>query len=157
MALATLINGRPTRAQADKVFERVKSMADGDTISHGDVEAVMGEKKGTFRYATVLTAARKRIQRELGVHLAAERGVGYRRCTGIEQIRHGVGSIGRGVRNIHKGVTMTAAVTDDRLPDGTHRKQRDFIVQQAQTLAEVARHQKKTMSLTLGKPELLPK
>ncbi len=155
--LQTVLNGKPTRNQVEKLFARVKAMKDGEQLSHLEIETVIGEKRGTFRYSTILNTGRRRILNELGCVLISERGVGYRRANGFEQVRFGVGSISAGVRKIAKGVQYAAAVSDDRLPDGQHRKMRDHVVERATYLAQLAKVNRKELSLTVGKPELMPK
>jgi hypothetical protein len=156
MALETIINGRPTRTQVDKLFARLKDTKDGEIIRHAEVETLIGEGRKSDRYRTVISATRRKLMNELGVAILPERGVGFIRSTGIQQVNHRSTGIGRDFKRAARKVREVAAVTDDRL-DETGRKMRNFVVERATCLVELAKTSRKEIALTLNKPELLPR
>jgi hypothetical protein len=156
MGLATVMNGRPTKPQADRIVERVRALSEGDTISHQELEVLTEAKRGEHRYRTVIGAAFRRVARELSIVMQSVRGVGYQVPTGYEQLRNGVGMVRLGVKRIGRGVATAKIVTDKRLPDARHRQVRDHIVTTAKYLHEFARNQRKALESTVGRPDVSP-
>lgn len=154
--IQSISNGRPTKPQVEKLFLRVKDMKDGDLISHEQIAGLIGEAKNSFRYRTIVGVAQRRIFRELGCRLLSEHGVGYRRGTGREELKAVASGIGRHVRGFGRQLRYGAAIADERL-DEQDRRVRNHILERGSYLYEIAKAQNKDISLTLGKPELLPK
>lgn len=154
--LQQVMNGKPTAQEVDKAYRAVRVKSAGDIITHGDLETLWGVQRHEHRYRTLVLALRKRMLREQQVSLLSERGVGYRYPTGFEQVRSGVRTIRNGVKRIGKGTTVTMIVSDARLPDAKERGSRDFVVQQAKLLHTLAMTQRRTLELTVGKPEVNP-
>lgn len=156
MSLQTVLNGRPTKPLVDRILGRVKGMNEGDVLPHTDIEAMVGEARGSCRYWTVVDAAKRRSLNELGVDLESVPGVGYRKVSGFDQVKNGVGKIGRGVRAIGRGVKVVAVVSDERLPDARHRDARDHVVRQATLLRQMAQQSGRQLSSAVVNPERLP-
>ena len=151
-----ILNGRPTGPQANTIFDHIKTMREGQVVSHQSLAKLINEPYGSNRYRSVLGAAFRRVHRELGVQMISERGEGYRYPQGFEQVRHGVGTIAKGVKRIVRGGKVVASVSDDRLPDAHQRAARNHVIQTVGHLAALARSERKTMELTIGKPDILP-
>ncbi len=156
MSLITVMNGKPTGPQVQKLFDHVKQTKAGDTITHETIETMFGETRKTSRYRTLIGAAKRRILRELHIDLRAVPSVGYEHPEGWTQVGQGIARVRRGTKSIVRGVQVTAIVSDERLPEPKHRAARDFIVSKARYLAELAKAEKKTIELAIGRPEVLP-
>ncbi len=156
MSLTTVMNGKPTGPQVQKLLDHVKLTKAGDIITYETIESLWGEARKSTRFRTLIGTAKRRILRELGLDLHAVAGVGYEHPAGWTQIRQGVARVRRGTKSIVRGVQVSAVVSDDRLPEPKHRAARDFIVSKARYLAEVAKAEKKSIQLVIGRPEVLP-
>ncbi len=154
--LTNVMNGKPTGPQVQKLFDHVKQTTPNDIIKHETIELLFGEKRGTHRYRTLISTSKRRILRELHLDLRAVPGVGYEHPEGWTQIRQGVARIRTGTKSIVRGVQVAAVVSDERLPEPKHRAARDFIVNKARYLAEIAKTEKKSVELAVGRPEVLP-
>ena len=156
MPLTTVMNGKPTSMQVQKLFDHVKQSKAGDIITHEIIEAMFGETRSATRYRTLISTAKRRIFRELGILLRAVPGVGYEHPDGYTQLRQSVSGLRSGTKKIARSVLWAAVVSDDRLPEPKHQAVRDFIVNKARYLAELAKSEKKTIELAIGRPEVLP-
>lgn len=161
MALANVMNGRPTEPQAGKVYSIIKAKIDakefGAVIPHTELESIIGvsRDKEASRYRTVLNAAFKRVARETGITMRAERSVGYSIPLGTEQMRMGTGAVRSGVRKMLRGAATVAAITDERLPNELERTKRDHLVASMNRMNELVKTDSKRLQLTLGKTEAL--
>lgn len=157
MGIQTIMNGRPRGPQVEKIVARVRAMAEGELLTHDELQALVGETARSSRYRSVVAAAKRRCLDELGAALVAEMGTGYRKAKGYDQLRHGVGTVRRGVRAIGRGVKVAAVVADDRLPDARLRDARDHIVRQATMLRLAAQQAGRELALAVGTPERIPR
>ena len=156
MLPAHLMNGKPTGPQVQKFFDHIKGTTAGDIITHETIEALFGVVRGTTRYRTLVSTAKRRVFRELLLALRAVPGIGYEHPEGYTQLRQSVSGMRSGVKKLARSVQVAAVITDERLPEASQRSARDFIVNKARYLAAMAKVEKKSIELAIGRPEVLP-
>ncbi len=158
MPLITILNGKPTGPQADKLFEHVKQTRPGDIITHETIERLFGVTRADdqARYRTLISVAKRRIFREQSIALRPVPGVGYEHPEGWAQMGQCVAGIRCGAKKMYRSVKIGAVVSDERLPKQAHRNARDYIVTRARYVAELAKSEKKSLELAIGRPEVLP-
>lgn len=150
-----IINGRPVAPSAKILVERFKKLSVGEVVTYAECGQLINESKGTGRFQSVLTRARKDFFRETGVHLRTLSTVGLMFPEGAEQMKMGATRTRRAVRNIRRGMQIVAAVSDDRLTE-PERKARDYAVDRARQLFEYANESGRIIHLSVGKPATLP-
>lgn len=155
--LQTVMQGQPTGRLTDTIIERIKGMKAGEMLTHDWLEPVIGAKRNTNRYRTVIQAVKRRALRQLNLALKSVPGVGYIYPTGFEQVGVAAAGFRRGARTIARSCKVAVVVSDERLPDANHRRARDHIVGQISYLDALARSHRKTIELTIGKPETAPR
>ena len=158
MALQTVLHGKPTKPDVDKIYPRLCQLREGDFVEHQELERLLGISKNgdAGRYRTVLGVARRQLQRETGVCLIALPNVGLRYPTGHEQLGHGHRTCRSGVRKFGRGAQIIGDVSDNRLPNQQHREARDYAIRQIRELKVLAQSEQKTIALRFGKPEVSP-
>jgi hypothetical protein len=157
MSIATIINGRPTRAQVEKLFQRVnEGMVEGEVVNHQTVGKLIGEDPKSQRYQTIIGVTRRRLINETGFFLQSEHGVGYRKATGHDQVKVMTTGLKRAARTGIRAVKVGAAVSDERLPIEADRTKRDFVVQQAKYMTEQLKLAGKQWMLMVSRTEALP-
>ncbi len=153
--LQAVMNGRARKPQVDKLVEFLKSKSEGDTIGHDAIAKLIGEKRGTTAYFQVVGKARRRILGEFGYALDTLHGEGYRLAPGQDQIRIGVDTTRRGVKQIGKGKRIVEVIDDARLDD-TGKKARDFVAGRLYMFEQAIRKEANALRLVVGKTPTLP-
>lgn len=153
MGLQTVMNGRPTEPETDKILDWVRGHKEGDVLTHQQLETMLRLGRMESRYRTILTAAKRRVLRLLGIWLKAVPGVGYEYLPGGKQVAENTAYQKRGVRQFAQGLKIAASVTDERLPDQKHRLARDHMVDQMKYLVALAKTHRKEAELIVGTPD----
>lgn len=147
----TKIVGKETKPQVDAVHRHITSNTkDRDVIKHELLESLINESRKSNRYRTVINSVKRRLLRETGGHLVAVINEGYRRCTGDDQVRAGIGGMGRAVKAMVRQTKVVAAVTDDRVSNDGVKRARDHAVIQSAQLAAAAKQNVKAATLMLS-------
>jgi len=69
-----------------KLYDATMDMTRNDFLSHGAIEALIGESRNTGSWGTVIEKWRRRVLKERGILVVNERDRGYRLATVGEQI-----------------------------------------------------------------------
>ena len=105
--------GLPTEPQVRKLDEAFQNIAQvrGTTIPHEQIEEIIKEKRGSFRYKTITNRWRKRIEARTGIVISG-RGeavrVGFRVLLDGEQLDFGISErkgAGRKIRRWHSTIS----------------------------------------------------
>lgn len=157
--MQTVLDGIPTGPDVDKLWPRFSSLPEGGEVTKQEVAQLlsMSLDKDATRINTVMGALRRRFFRERHIALATVRGVGWKHPTGREQLGMGVSKLRSGVRQIGRGVRVTAAVNNERLPDKIDQGKRDHLVMQFKLMHELGKTTRRNCELRLGKPEVNPR
>lgn len=120
--------GLPTDPEVRKLREHFGDMQKlrGTTISHEDIEKVIGVKREDNRYKTITNAWRKRIRKETGVEirgdLAEVIGIGFRVLTDGEQVTFSTDLRQRGAKRIRHSHIALANTDEEKLTDEQKRE-----------------------------------
>jgi hypothetical protein len=156
--LQTVLYGKPTKPDVDKIYPRLCQLKEGEIIEHKELEELLGISRNgqASRYRTILAVARRRLERETGVVLAAIQGVGLQYPTGHEQLGCGQRICRSGIRRVGRGARIIEHITDARLPVQQHREARDFALDRLKELRALAQKEQKVIALKIGIPEVSP-
>lgn len=128
--------GLPTGPDVKKLEEAFGTPEPG-LIKHEEIEAVIGERRGTSRYRTVVNAWRKQLFNTSNVEARAEPGLGILFMTAKERSENGVRGIRHAARHVVRVVNRVRAVPVDELDEVTRRKH-DHLLRQGALLGEAA-------------------
>ncbi len=104
--------GMPTKPDVDRLMEHFGIPKEDQLLPWGDIEGVIGHRRGTHRFATVLSAWRRRLFREHNVVLDSVPGEGLVALSPDGRVEFGVRKERCGVRLI--GVGLKVITLSDR-------------------------------------------
>lgn len=144
----TIIQGRPTRPQVEKLMTRWGDIKRGDSITKKEIADVIGEEADSSRWRGVVNAWRGRILRERGIMLAAVSGVGFRATLPDEQVRVGAGKIRCAARMVYRGAAIVERVPPNELGEEA-RRQREFVLTRSRAALDSVRATSREIELAL--------
>lgn len=115
--LPTVVNGVPTKPDANKIVKTIANIGPGETVSYEELEDLIGVSHKSRRFETVLKSARKMLS-GTGVATERVRGIGLRRLPENERTSVNVKSAAKGVRTIRRAATDQAMVDTRKLNEG---------------------------------------
>ena len=157
MENVTPFQGLSTEPEVQAIVARLNDIPEGGVIEHAELERMIHATRSSTRYGTIITKLKARVEKEQSITLVSERGVGYIKSTGEQQMHEVIRGVARAARQAHRSWNRAAIITDERLPDQRMRDARDFIVERGRLLMEMARTQRKAMAVVLARPETLPR
>lgn len=98
-----ILNGEPTAPKVEVLMKHFgKLERDGRVITHEEIERVVGEKRTSNRYRTIVSAWRRRLKPEQGVYLSGRdsAGVGLTVLDASQMVNHGM----RGIQHMTRGL-----------------------------------------------------
>lgn len=114
MATNVFFGGVPTGAEVNKLIEAFGVPAEGETITHEEIEAALGLAKDTNRYRTVTTAWRKKMLVDNNLDTCAVPGEGFRFMPPAERVSAGLKGIKQASKKQLKSIKRVCSVrTDD--------------------------------------------
>lgn len=122
MSTKLYFGGIPTKVDVDKLIEEFKNYKEGDLIPYESIEETISEKRKSFRWASVVTAWRKRLYRENNMLLIAEANKGFLIANPEERITHCAGMVNQGKRKIFRGASIASATEANRLSEDGQKK-----------------------------------
>lgn len=101
--------GVSTDIELKALREHYAEVEPGKVITHEEIEAVVGVKRDTNRYRTVMTRFKRMMLLDFNVELKARSGAGYVVLTASDRVRAGIDSghkIHRQIRKTHYRLTV---------------------------------------------------
>jgi hypothetical protein len=141
--------GVPTAPDVDAMMARWGSVKIGDVIAHSEIERAIGARRSTDRYQTVVTAFRRRLERDQNVVLGAVPGVGYKVLSDAERVDAGYGKLATSGRAVRRAGTLAQGVeSQDLTPE--YRARATHLVAVSATIAGAMRTQAKRLARDLS-------
>jgi hypothetical protein len=113
--IARIVNGRPTEPQVRKLMDAFGNTPRGSTITYGQIEGVIGERRGSDRWTTLVGKFKERMLSEKGLHLEVRVNTGYEAVPAGDQLRS-VKRIWKSAgRRFSKGIKVAEATPDAEL------------------------------------------
>lgn len=113
--IPSIVNGIPTAPDVKKLTDKFNSLAVGDFISYKNIEQTIGALHGTGRWATVVTAWRKQLFRELNIILIPEPGKGFKVANPEERVHLSSSRFTSGMRKVKFSKTVAATTPAEEL------------------------------------------
>ena len=101
--------------------------APGTEITHEALEKLLGLRRGTPRYQTVIAAWRRQLLADHRCRLKAVRGVGFTSAASPDSVGIAKDRYVGGVRKIHRSVTIASEANPYELDDNA-KKVRDHVI-----------------------------
>lgn len=108
-------SGVPTKPDVEKLRDALKIPEEGVLIPWERFESVLGFKRTTHRFSTVLQAWRRGLESEHQIIMGAVSGKGLMRLAPNDRIEHGAAKTRRGVRQIGRGARIVLFTDRSRL------------------------------------------
>lgn len=138
--------GVPIRPDVERIMKEHGELRHGDLVPHSMIENVIGVKRGSNRYQTVVASWRKRLFRELALQFSPEGDNGYRVMTPEQCNSAAVNDIGKVSRAAYRTAVRLDAIDTQRLSE--QGKQTHQIARRhAYLLTDMARAAKREISL----------
>jgi len=118
---------RRTSPEVRALMEEVSKRDTGYTWTHDELERIIGAKRDTDRYRTVLATSRNRMLRERNKWLESVHGVGYKLADGWERIRRACQKQTTGMNMIAKAVVIATTTEREGLSDEDKRVHDHFV------------------------------
>lgn len=111
------LGGVPTKPDVDKLRETYGVPDENTGIPYAAIENLIGCKKGSFRFQTVVNAWRKSLVREHHVVLSPDRGIGLIRLTENGKAELAVSTESKGFRAIRKASVIANITVRSKLSE----------------------------------------
>lgn len=120
-----------TRKEAiDNLVKVAEGANYGDVLSFDEIDRIIGQRKGTLAYNSILQAARNRLI-STGHMIVNVRGIGYKVCTPDNYTGEGVRYMRQGARKIDRGTKILIhAPVNDMSPEAreAHNRVNDRMI-----------------------------
>lgn len=107
--------GMPTEPDARKIVEVILKLEPGAVAPYSDLEAATGIKRGTHRFATVLSAAKRTLLRDHNVRVVAARSEGLKRLKEDQRISVAAQEFGGAAKRIRRATIEASRIRTERL------------------------------------------
>lgn len=94
--------GLPTKPEVDKLINQFRNLKPGDKIYYEQIERLIGVKKDTYRFRSIIVAWRKQLRNEYNIELAAVMNEGYQVMNGSERIEFAAKTTKYGVKRVRR-------------------------------------------------------
>jgi transcription initiation factor TFIIIB Brf1 subunit/transcription initiation factor TFIIB len=118
---------RRTSPEVRALMEEVSQRDIGHTWTHDEFERIIGSRRDTDRYRTVLATSRNRMLREWNVWIDSVHGVGYKLADRSERIRRACQKQTTGMNMIAKAVVIATTTAREGLSDEDKRVHDHFV------------------------------
>lgn len=118
--------GVSTEPEVNELIEKLGVPSPGAQISYAQIEAIIGAKKGSGRWSSVITSWRKRLDRQYNLLLLAVPNEGFQVMTGSERINEAGKKFKTGMKRIERAVLVVQKTDRAGLSDD-EKKAADFI------------------------------
>jgi|GEM_PF-1568742 hypothetical protein len=142
-------------AKLNDVFP-VPTLTEGRTITHEEIEKVIGYKRGSPRYYGVVNSWISSQKHQNAIFMVWTPGMGVRVLDPSGILSHGETKIQQKIRQTRRAIKILPWVNRDRL-DPIGQKRLDHQVVAAAKLAEALNSGKKELSVDLAPVKSLPK
>lgn len=149
MKLIPFKRGIPTKLDVEKLIKRFGVPIVGSVIEYADIEKELGTHRRSHRFGSVVTAWRKRLDRENNLVLAGNRMGGFEVLTAKRRVSYSSAGFKIGMKKVLRSADIACRTNVDEL-DAGERRVVDHIVQTSGLLQSVAHSAAKE----LGKPKL---
>ena len=120
--MKTFIIGRiPTTPDVNMLCGKFDNLNEGDVVKYGEIESVIGAKRGSGRFQSVTTAWRKKLDRDSNIVLLAVPGVGFKVADPSDRVDLSSRKVKSGTRSIVKGATIASSTDRSRLTEEQRR------------------------------------
>jgi hypothetical protein len=116
--------GIPTEPEVNSLFEEIGVPEIGQVITYIEVERIIGATRKQSRWGSVVTAWRKRLERQHNILLKCPGDHTFRAMTAEERIADGIQRIKQGMKQAIRGAYIIST-TNLELVDEDHRKAAD--------------------------------
>lgn len=125
MAGKLFFGGVPTGPEVDKLLEKFGAPEPG-VISHEQIEGVIGQRRDSSRYHTIVTQWRRRLLKDRNLDTSAELGVGVRILSEPERVDVSAKDLCGASRKAIKAYRRASVIRSEML-DEVSRKKLDFV------------------------------
>lgn len=151
----TMIQGRPYEPQVRTLMKDFGDRPRGTELTHEEIAAAVGEKPRSHRYRCLVQSWRRRLLKEKCIALLSVREVGYRFALPDEQVRHGAGRVGAGIKQMRRGFTCVDYTPAAELSTPMREAQLHIITTGRELLRSAAGKHKE-MNIKIGATKALP-
>jgi len=114
-----LFQKTPTKIDVDKLIDVFGIPTPGDMVEYSDIEKSINVERNTHRWASIVTAWRKKLYRENNVLFEAVANKGYLCLDDKDRVSYGSRKVVGGRKAIMKGVNVVMATDTKNLDDET--------------------------------------
>lgn len=118
----SIINGIPTAATVNALLQAFVDLPAGRTITHEEIETVVGLTRRGDRYQTIVSIWRKRLQKERNIDTEPSKGIGVVVLGEYERVEASVRDYLRGARKIGRSARRIGLVRTELLSADEQRK-----------------------------------
>lgn len=108
-------SGIPTAPDVKKIEDSLGTPKEGDIVEWGMIEKIILCTRNTYRFSSVVTAWRKKLEREQNILMIAEPGKGLKAASPDERIDWSARKVRYGRRAIVRGSAVAASTDTARL------------------------------------------
>lgn len=117
--------GIPTEPEVNELIEQIGIPAVGDKITYKRITEIIGVERNTGRWASVITAWRKRLDRQHNILLQAVANEGYEVLSNSGRVNYGGKLYNEGLRRVERAVkvvtrTDRAGLNDEEKKTADH-------------------------------------
>jgi hypothetical protein len=111
--------GRPTDAEINNLRESFpdSTFTEGQVIPYPIISKVIGEEKNTHRWRTITYRWRRMVERESGIVIGCERGLGFKILNNEQRFELSESKHRSGKKMIRRGLNLTVLVDREELTD----------------------------------------
>lgn len=132
-----LFEGDSIKPCVERLMEQIKPQP-GDVYQHPDIAHIAECDYPSNRYASVISAWRKRLLREINIDVEVIVGIGYRVLEENERVSVGIKDFSQAVRQVGRSAERIARADTKKLDD-MRRRQQDHAVRLTREIAESGR------------------
>lgn len=111
----------PTTPDVNNLCAKYPDLKEGQVIAYGDIEAVVGAKKGTGRFTSILVAWRRKLERDSNLILVSIPKVGLKVANPSDRVDLSSRKVKSGTKAIIKGATIASGTDRSRLTQEQRR------------------------------------
>jgi len=140
--------GIPTAPDVDAILEKYRLTCPGDGVRHDQIESLLNIKRNTHRYRSIITAVKRRLERERNLILAAMPGIGFTVLDNNERVDAGSNKMHMAGRAARRAVVLANGATRTEL-DAEHQAKADHMVVVSATILGALRTQARELNIKL--------
>ena len=113
--------GIPTSLDVEKLMTRFGVPDPGDVLPYGEIEHEIKQERGSYRWGSVISAWRKKLEREYNIILEAVPNKGYKALDGAGRVDLAGRTYKGGLRRVTRAATVAVKTDRSTLTDEQKR------------------------------------